>query len=293
MYTDAQCSQPYSDGESSRTHATKGYVVDQTKFISSKVSFQPPFYTCDTCEPSDIADSFNKRYDNWQDDYYQEEMIQNQYGQDQQNDDAGQYNNRRELSAVLDKSGLEAYETQFWEEYNQVMESRDQVGTSRSLYNNYYNLGDWNMCQRLYKYGLWCDDDCRSLDYFRTDAWSPSDIFLLLVMCVFLSCMMLLIVAKRLKAQQKARVYGDVMPLPGLPPLGMTILFSLIMMLIIVLAKLRFINETLVFAVAICILLFIYVLKLTLFERKRPVLLAAPKHDLFDDSRYLNSHLFA
>ena len=293
MYTDAQCSQPYSDGESSRTHATKGYVVDQTKFISSKVSFQPPFYTCDTCEPSDIADSFNKRYDNWQDDYYQEEMIQNQYGQDQQNDDAGQYNNRRELSAVLDKSGLEAYETQFWEEYNQVMESRDQVGTSRSLYNNYYNLGDWNMCQRLYKYGLWCDDDCRSLDYFRTDEWSPSDIFLLLVMCVFLSCMMLLIVAKRLKAQQKARVYGDVMPLPGLPPLGMTILFSLIMMLIIVLAKLRFINETLVFAVAICILLFIYVLKLTLFERKRPVLLAAPKHDLFDDSRYLNSHLFA
>ena len=293
MYTDAQCSQPYSDGESSRTHATKGYVVDQTKFISSKVSFQPPFYTCDTCEPSDIADSFNKRYDNWQDDYYQEELIQNQYGQDQQNDDADQYNNRRELSAVLDKSGLEAYETEFWEEYNQVMESRDEVGTSRSLYNNYYNLGDWNMCQRLYKYGLWCDDDCRSLDYFRTDAWSPSDIFLLLVMCVFLSCMMLLIVAKRLKAQQKARVYGDVMPLPGLPPLGMTILFSLIMMLIIVLAKLRFINETLVFAVAICILLFIYVLKLTLFERKRPVLLAAPKHDLFDDSRYLNSHLFA
>jgi len=160
----------------------------------------------------------------------------------------------------------------------------------RSLYDNYYDIGEWNMCQRIYKYGVWCDEECRSLDFFRTDQWSGADIFLLVVMCVFLTAMMLLVVAKRLKAQQKAKMYGDEHPLPGLPPLGMAIIFAVTMAVIVTLAKLKFINETLVFAVVTCILLFIYMLKLTLFENRRPVLLAAPRHDMFDNP--LDEHLF-
>lgn len=161
----------------------------------------------------------------------------------------------------------------------------------RSLYdNNYYDIGDWNMCQRVYKYGVWCDEECRSLDLFRTDLWSASDIFLLAIMCTFLTAMMLLVVAKRLKAQQKARMYGDDKSVPGLPPFAMLLIFGVVMGVIVILAKLKFINETLVFAVVTCILLFIYMLKLTLFETRRPVLLAAPRHDMFDNP--LDDHLF-
>lgn len=101
---------------------------------------------------------------------------------------------------------------------------------------------------------------------------------------------MLLIVAKRLKAQQKARMYGDEHTMPGLPPFAMAIIFLVIMTVILTLAKLKFINETLVFAVVTCILLFIYMLKLTLFESRRPVLLATPRHDMFDNP--LDDHLF-
>ena len=147
------------------------------------------------------------------------------------------------------------------------------------------------MCQRIYKYGIWCDADCRALDFFRTDQWSSSDVFLLSIMCTFLSGMMLLIVAKRLKAQQKARMYGDDQPLPGVPPFAMAIIFFVTLAIVITLAKLKFVNETLVFAVVTCILLFVYMLKLTLFENRRPVLLAAPRHDMFDNNP-LDDHLF-
>lgn len=147
------------------------------------------------------------------------------------------------------------------------------------------------MCQRVYKYGLWCDEDCRSLDYFRTDQWSTADIYILVIMCIFMTAMTLLIVAKRLKAQQKARIYGDDQPMPGLPPFAMAIIFFVMLVMIITLAKLKFINETLVFAVVTCVLLFIYMLKLTLFENRRPVLLAAPRHE-FTVENPLDKHLF-
>jgi hypothetical protein len=70
----------------------------------------------------------------------------------------------------------------------------------------------------------------------------------------------------------------------------MAFMFTLIMGSILTLAKLKFVNETHVFAVVTCILLFIYMLKLTLFESRRPVLLAAPRHDLFDNP--LDDRLF-
>jgi uncharacterized membrane protein YhaH (DUF805 family) len=179
-------------------------------------------------------------------------------------------------------SSLQTYEKDFWAEHDDIKQ--------RSLYDNKYDVSGWNMCQRIYKYGVWCDEECRALDFFRTDQWSVSDVFLLAIMCTFLTAMMLLIVAKRLKAQQKARVYGDDQPLPGLPPFGMAIIFTLTLAVVMTLAKLKFINETLVFAVVTCILLFIYMLKLTLFENRRPVLLAAPRHEMFENP--LDDHLF-
>lgn len=147
------------------------------------------------------------------------------------------------------------------------------------------------MCQRVYKYGLWCDEQCRSLDAFRTDLWSGADIILLSIMCTFTAAMMLLIVAKRFRVAQKQRVYHDEgMTMPGLPPVAMLAIFVAVMVIIVVLALLKFVNETLVFAVVTCVLLFIYMLKLTLFDSRRPVLLAAPKHDVFDNP--LDERLF-
>ena len=139
------------------------------------------------------------------------------------------------------------------------------------------------MCQRVYKYGVWCDEECRSLDTFRVDEWSGSDVILLIMMCIFMSGMMILVVTKRLNAAKKARLYGDESYKPGLPPFAMAIIFFLVVGTIIVLAKLKFVNATLVFAVVTCIILFIYMLKLTLFQSRRPVLLAAPRHDMFDN----------
>jgi hypothetical protein len=163
-------------------------------------------------------------------------------------------------------------------------------GIRRSLYDNYYDVGDWNMCNQMYKYGVWCNSDCQALDSFRLDEWSKSDIFLLSLMCIFMASMMALIVAKRLKTKQKARLYGDAVR-PGLSPFAMSVIFCIIMVVIITLAKLKFVNETLVFAVVTCILIFIYMLKLTLFERRQPVLLAAPKHDMMWDNP-LDDRLF-
>jgi UDP-N-acetylmuramyl pentapeptide phosphotransferase/UDP-N-acetylglucosamine-1-phosphate transferase len=147
------------------------------------------------------------------------------------------------------------------------------------------------MCKSLYKYSVWCDEDCRALDAFRMDHWSGADVILLSIMCTFMTAMLLLIVAKRLKATQKSRLYGENPQMPGLPPMAMAIIFLTIMIIIIAMAKFKFVSETLLFAVVTCILLFIYMLKLTLFDHRRPVLLAAPRHEMFDNP--LDDHLFS
>src|SRR6056300_848175 len=121
------------------------------------------------------------------------------------------------------------------------------------------------MCQRVYKYGVWCDEDCRSFDQFRRDLWSGSDIILLSIMCTFLAGMMVLVVVKRLKAAKKSKRYKHTRSMPGLPPLAMLALYGCFMFIIGFLARLKYVNETLVFAVLSCVLVFIYMLKLTLF----------------------------
>ena len=59
-------------------------------------------------------------------------------------------------------------------------------------------------------------------------------------------------------------------------PMGVTCV--VILTGIIAMAYLRLVNETLVVAVVNCILLFIYMLKLTLFESKNPGLIGNKKH---------------
>jgi len=192
---------------------------------------------------------------------------------------------RRQLSRLTGFKGivepafgqLELYTSSFMKE----VESHRELG----------DVYDWNMCKQLFKYGMWCDEDCRDLDTFRVDEWSNSDVFLLVIMCVFMASMMLLVFAKRVKAYEKASVYGDEIetPYPGLPPVAMVLVFAVIMTVILILAHLKFVNETLVFSVVTCILLFIYMLKLTLFENRGNHLLPASRQNNARQNAQINS----
>jgi len=176
---------------------------------------------------------------------------------------------------------LQRYADDFWVE----------MGNIRRRLEDGNNIGDWNFCERVHIYGVWCDKDCRAIDTFRVDEWSKSDIFLLTIMCMFMLAMMLLIFAKRVKAYEKAKIFdGEIeMQVPGLPPMAMALVFVVILLVIVIMANLKFVNETLVFAVVQCILLFMYMLKLTLFERQTPAQLLSMRKK---PNGAMNRHLF-
>lgn len=312
VYTDAQCSQAYDDGQSEEKHVRRGYDINGYYF-DTKVSFRPPFYSCMTCKPSQIAESFSRQGTYWYDDdavangmgrakyddfymddammddyftyddtYYKiQEYINNQI-ENKKNDDDDFYtfdDDSRRLRVFKDlfrtftpeKNTYEKFANEFWEHHDRQLEESDDDA-------NDGDISDWNMCQRVYKYGVWCDEECRDIDTFRVDEWSASDLFLLIIMCAFMCAMMLLIFAKRVKAYEKASVYGEELNVnPGCPPMALALLFILLLVAVITLANFRFVNETLVFAVVTCILLFIYMLKLTLFETKTNTLLSSGK----------------
>jgi len=312
VYTDAQCSQPYDDGQSEEKHVRRGYDINGY-FFSTKVSFRPPFYSCMTCKPTQISESFSKQGTYWYDDdavangmgrakyddfymddavmddyftyddtYYKiQEYINNQIKNRKYDDDdfytVDDDSRRLRLLkyflhfSLNQKENHEEYVNDVWKHYHRRLEDRDD-----DAYNG--GVSEWNMCQRVYKYGVWCDKECRDIDTFRIDEWSASDLFLLIIMCAFMCAMMLLIFAKRVKAYEKASVYGEELNVsPGCPPMVLALLFILLLVSVIVLANLSLVNETLVFAVVTCIMLFIYMLKLTLFETKTNTLLSSGK----------------
>ena len=100
-------------------------------------------------------------------------------------------------------------------------------------------------------------------------------------MCVFMASMMALIFEKRIKAYKKAAIYADdhnKTPDLRLKPMPMSVIFVVVLEGIIVTDYLRLLNETSMVAMVSCILSFIYMLKLTLFESKNPRLIGNKKH---------------
>jgi hypothetical protein len=82
-----------------------------------------------------------------------------------------------------------------------------------------------------------------------------------------MAVMMILIVAKRLRMSHKQRLsyqnyWNDTeVPsnsMPGFPPVAMFAIFMSIMIILIVLAEMKFVNETLVFAVVTCVLFYLH-----------------------------------
>ena len=82
--------------------------------------------------------------------------------------------------------------------------------------------------------------------------------------------MILLILAKRVKVYKKDNVYKDEYKMSYLElfPITMLLSFILIIMIALFLAKLNFINETLVLFAFVCILLFTCMFKLVLHETR-------------------------
>lgn len=373
VYSDKQCSKVYG-GDGEGKDSSGGYDINGY-YLSDKVSFRPPFYSCQGCSPEEYSNTFSKRYSAWYDDdyisnagkrkeyqggggdddqagggdddqaaanyyddasnayaqtddgsYYQQNDDTYNYaaaydddgannnddagGDDAADDGAGHYVNYddavyynykahdddfyaldddarrglREAARGRDAShsltAQEAsrdYANDFQKEMDQIRRQLEDEANDDGIDDDVAKIAAWNMCQRVHKYGMWCDADCQALDTFRVDEWSRSDVFLLVIMCVFMGAMMLLVFAKRVKAYERAAMWGDEpgAPNPGLPPCAMLMLFAIVFTIIVVLAALKFVNETLVFAVVTCILLFIYMLKLTLFESRKQVFLPA------------------
>lgn len=341
VYSDKKCTERYQDGQTDAYHSSKGYEINGYTF-STKTSFRPPFYSCQTCKPNQISETFLKK-NYWYDDDYisQYGRKRNEYGDDDYVDDVGNYTadddsvnslddkfyfsanddgddygsssndddfykyeddddkenrNRKkrhlsqETSETFSKSliaangALERYEDDFWMQMGHIRRRLEDGG----------DIGDWNFCERIHTYGVWCDKECRAIDTFRVDEWSKSDTFLLAIMCMFMAAMMLLIFAKRVKAYEKAKIFdGEIeMQVPGLPPFAMAIIFVSILLVIVIMANLKFVNETLVFSVVQCILLFMYMLKLTLFERQTPAQLLSMRRKPNGRLGTMNRHLF-
>jgi len=338
VYTDKQCSEDFDDGQSDAQRNRRGYEIDGYYF-NAKVSFRPSFYSCESCQPQQIAEGFSKQgtfwydddaaangqqmykyFDDWLDDYFLnddayfvvQQYVNNEIQEYKEDDDdfytadddgrrLAELEPPREFVAAAGE--LEKFEKEFWAGHSHADPKHRRLADAADDANDDAAAGDdaanqiddsvlsWNMCSKVYKYGVWCDEDCRSLDTFRIDEWSTSDVFLLVIMCTFMASMMGLIFAKRVKAYEKAAIYADDENAPdlGLRPVPMGLMFVLVLVCIIVMANLRLVNETLVVAVVSCILLFIYMLKLTLFESKNPGLLGNNKKHQIDYSYGGNS----
>ena len=93
VYTDEKCTDPYDDGQTDQQHAKSGYNINLDEYyaadldqddvavkytdypvntlaFSSKVSFKPSFYKCQTCKPSQISNTFNKFSGTYYDDKF-------------------------------------------------------------------------------------------------------------------------------------------------------------------------------------------------------------------------------
>ena len=112
LYTDNACSVHYDDGRSKKQHVKNGYDVNGLYF-GTKVSFRPPFYTCQTCQPSWVSDSFRKSSSYWYDDDYISENGHRRVYDDDANGDGANNNYNGGDDDTYFKYGDDAYEPNY------------------------------------------------------------------------------------------------------------------------------------------------------------------------------------
>ena len=91
------------------------YYLEQ-KYIYTQVSFRPPFYSCQSCTPEEISNTFTKQYSAWYDDDYISQNGQRQkYANNNNNDDGAANNddaanNADDANAANDDANAAAYD---------------------------------------------------------------------------------------------------------------------------------------------------------------------------------------
>lgn len=169
--------------------------------------------------------------------------------------------NRMLKEPYLQSADLEMYHERFWKSFF------FQRGSERSS----NNLTDvtWNFCERLYNHSYQCDKAClKSVDHFvNQHLWSAADLGILTVLCTFISAIMIIILVKRTKSFKRAIIYEDEQdtPHPGLPPVAIVMFFVVLASVVSSLIYLKLVTQTLALLVFLCIVLFIVLLKFTLF----------------------------
>jgi len=297
LYTNNKCSQPFDDGQTNEKHSTIGYNIDG-EYFETQVSFHPSFFSCESCKPQSIVDGFSKQESSWFDD---DGMAKDKYFDDWvddvvHNDDAygtvQQYTNNEVTTAKEDddnfytanddddglrrlsvrkftpaKGGLEKFEREFWRGQREL--SYYVNNTNDDVIEN--SVGDWNMCTKMNKYSIWCDQDCQSLGNLIHE-WSSTDLILLGIMCTFLVSTMGFVLSNRSQAYAKAAIYADDYNSPnfGIPPRAMGYLFLMLLVSIAIFAGLRLVNETLVIALVCCFIVLGYLVKITFFKGNKP-----------------------
>lgn len=134
LYTDAQCSQPYDDGQTPKERSRLGYTVgDYT--VSTKVSFRPPFYSCLTCAPDMISGTFSKKNGNWYDDDYistygSKNNYANNNNKNQQQNNKNNNNNQKNQNNNKDDDG------QGDDKYSGYFANNDDVNRNDDQYQN-------------------------------------------------------------------------------------------------------------------------------------------------------------
>jgi hypothetical protein len=153
------------------------------------------------------------------------------------------------------------YHERFWKNFF------FQRATDRSSSNQ--TQVTWNFCERLYNHSYQCDKSClKSVDRFvNQHLWSMADLGIFTVLCTFISTMMIILLVKRTKSYKRAMIYEDEpdTPSPGLPPIAIFMFFFVLASIISSLVYLKLVTQTLALLVFLCIVLFIVLLKFTLF----------------------------
>lgn len=153
VYTDAQCAVPYDDGQTARYHASRGYLLtnarEETFLFSTKVSFRPPFYTCQSCNVDEISNTFNKQGGTWYDDDY---ISQNGQKQQQQQGNGGQHDNNGDDNANNNYNDDQAAAADdYYQDDGKVDDTYMSANDDIYRYNNnnqYYNGGNRQLMLR-------------------------------------------------------------------------------------------------------------------------------------------------
>jgi len=300
IYTDKKCSVPFDDGQSDNERLINGYILGG-EYFQTQVSFRPPFFSCESCNPHSIVNGFSKQnavwfdddapakykyFDDWIDDYVPNDdayaalqpYVNNERKYAKEDDDVfytmddnvddGERKRLLVQEFTPAKNEFEKFEQEFWREHREL--SYDVYATGNDTIND--TLQTWNMCTKIHAYSTYCDQDCQSFDSYRIDEWPYSSVVQLAVIWTILASTMCLILVNRSRAFEKASIYADDFNAPqlGILPHSMGILFLSVLVIIGILAGLRLVYLTLLVAGLCCLLSVTYLLNITFREGKKP-----------------------